>query len=169
MPNFWKGSMPSRNFFLDPKFFLDQEVFLTQKKISDLKFFSEQNFFRNINFFRPKNFFGPEIFWTRCFLEPKFFRPKIFFRLNIFCRPKMNFMKDDLWREKTELLNLRLSKLARAKIFTLTGVWHLRPSLVISIFDHRYNQIFNQYLENICNSGQYLRNIREIFIHYLDN
>ena len=28
----------------------------------------------------------------------------------------MNFMKDDLWREKTELLNLRLSKLARAKV-----------------------------------------------------
>ena len=28
----------------------------------------------------------------------------------------MNFMKDDLWREKTELMNLRLSKLARAKV-----------------------------------------------------
>ena len=25
-------------------------------------------------------------------------------------------MKDDLWREKTELLNLRLPKLARAKV-----------------------------------------------------
>ena len=62
-------------------------------------FFWSQNFFLNQNIFRNQNFF----------------RPKIFCRLNIFCRPKMNFMKDDLWREKTELLNMRLSKLARAK------------------------------------------------------
>jgi len=29
---------------------------------------------------------------------------------------KMNFMKANLWREKTELLNLRLFKLARANV-----------------------------------------------------
>ena len=28
----------------------------------------------------------------------------------------MNFNEKDVWREKTELLNLKLSKLARAKV-----------------------------------------------------
>ena len=28
----------------------------------------------------------------------------------------MNFNENDVWREKTELLNLKLSKLARAKV-----------------------------------------------------
>ena len=41
---------------------------------------------------------------TEIFKDPKFFLPK------------MNFNATDLWREKRELLNLRLSKLARAKV-----------------------------------------------------
>ena len=44
------------------------------------------------------------------FCDPKFFGPKDFLDSKNFLDPK------DLWREKTELLNLRLSKLARAKI-----------------------------------------------------
>ena len=31
----------------------------------------------------------------------------------------MNFNENDLWREKTELLYLRLSKLARAKVLLI--------------------------------------------------
>ena len=47
-----------------------------------------QNFFQALNFFRPEFFF-----WS-----------------------KMNFYENDLCREKTEILKLRLSKLASAKI-----------------------------------------------------
>ena len=50
----------------------------------------------NLKFFSdPKSFSCPKFFW-----EPKFFQTQKFFRLFIFFRPKMNFMKDDLWREK---------------------------------------------------------------------
>ena len=55
-------------------------------------------------------FVGPKFF-----SEPKSFSDsKSFFGL-IFFRPKLNFNENDVWREKTDLLNLKLSKLARAK------------------------------------------------------
>ena len=56
-------------------------------------------------------FFGPKNFAA----HKKDFKPKIFSDLKFFPDPKGTSMKEDLWREKTELLNLRLSKLARAK------------------------------------------------------
>ena len=39
-----------------------------------------------------------------------------------FFSDQMNLNENDLWSDETELLNLSLSKLARAKGFTLTGV-----------------------------------------------
>ena len=53
----------------------------------------------DLKFVRPKIFSDPK------FLCPKLFRPK-----------KFSDPKFFLWRDKTELLNLRLSKLPNAKV-----------------------------------------------------
>ena len=78
-----------------------------------------QTFFRTKDIFRLKMSWGPKFILNPNFLKgPIFFRTEIFFRPAIFFRPK-NFldsnwtsMKDDLWREKRELLSMRLSKLS---------------------------------------------------------
>ena len=66
-------------------------------------------------------------YFRQHFFAPNFFRPKFFLDLNFF--PDQNFFstqkiflthffqtQNDVWREKTKLLNFKLSKLARAKV-----------------------------------------------------
>ena len=105
----------------------------------------QQNKFWTHNFLDP-NFFKPQIFFvTKFLLDPNFFRtqhffldPKFFQTQNFFW-PKMNFNENDLWRKKTELLYLRLSKLARAKVLfklefdTEDHIWFQMTSWMISI------------------------------------
>ena len=88
-----------------PKIIFGAKTLFGPKIILDSKFFRA---------LRPKFFFGPNIF----FLDRKFCQTKKMFQTdqNIFLNPKLPSMKDDLWREKTELLNLSLSKMARAKV-----------------------------------------------------
>ena len=95
---FWEFFF-GQNFFGDQKYFQDENFFGT-------KFFLGPKFFLNQNYFRTKIFF-----W-----DPNFFSDTTFFACpNIFWL-KMNFKKYNLCRQKTELLNLRLTKLARAKV-----------------------------------------------------
>ena len=42
--------------------------------------------------------------------------PKKYFRHNFISNPKVMSIKKDLWRGKTDLLNLRLCKVTRAKV-----------------------------------------------------
>ena len=62
--------------------------------VSDSKILLEPNILWNQNFF-----FGPNIFLFKTFFWPK-----------------ISFNKNYLWRDKTERLNLRLSKLPSAKV-----------------------------------------------------
>ena len=68
-------------------------------------FSSDQIFFRTHNLLRPTKISGHKIFFS----PQNYFQTLNFFRLNIFLDPKWTSMKDNLWMEKTELLNLRLS------------------------------------------------------------
>ena len=82
------------------------------------------------NFFGPKTFLLNKISWTKHFFQtpkissgPKsfpytqnYFKIQTFFwDPKIILDPKWASMKDDIWSEETELLNLRLSKLARPR------------------------------------------------------
>ena len=97
--------------FFGPKFFSDSN-FLDPKFFADINFFFRpKNFSGPKNLFRPQNLFGPNIFFRPNF----FFRPKTF-QTQHFIGPKMNFNENDLWGNKTGLLNLRLSKLPSSKI-----------------------------------------------------
>ena len=77
----------------------------------DPKFHPSKKNFGPKMFFRLKDFLGPTFF-----LEPKFFLTHIFFQTQNFVSPKMNFNENDLWKDKTELLNLKLSKLPSVKV-----------------------------------------------------
>ena len=58
-----------------------------------------------INIFGAQNFFGPTLLWVQNSIGPK-----------LFSGPKINSNDNDLWSEKTKLLDLRLSKLAKEKV-----------------------------------------------------
>ena len=73
---------------LDPQFFLDPIFFWNKQFFFNQNIFLTRHFFQTQNFFQTKNFFSP----------------------------KTNFNENDLWRDKTELLNLRLSKLPSLKV-----------------------------------------------------
>ena len=81
------------------------------KKISDKKILRTKNVFWTQN-----------SFWIEIFLNQQFFWTKIFFSDPTFCSdpkffwPKMNFNENDFWRDNTEFLNLRLSKLPSTKV-----------------------------------------------------
>ena len=97
--------------------------------------FGPEFFYKNLfwpTFILTKNYFWTKKFWDPKFLRPKFFRLQIFWNLNFlgpkfFSEPKfflgpkffltqMNFNENDLLRDKTELLNLRLSKLPTTEV-----------------------------------------------------
>ena len=65
------------------------------------KNFLDLLFFEDLIFFQTQNFSD-----LRFFSDTNFFQTQ----------NELQCMKDDLWSEKTELLNLRLSKLARANV-----------------------------------------------------
>ena len=67
--------------------------------------FLRPKFLSNQNLFRPKFFLGLNFFWTKIFYWPKIIFGLIFFQT-----------QNDVWREKTKLLNFKLSKLARPKV-----------------------------------------------------
>ena len=112
------------NYFLSKNFFL---VFLKFRifrmyKVSRLRDTImetqiQKNFGSKI-FFRPKNFFKPTFFQTHIFFDLNFFPDQNFFLT------KNNFWthffqtQNNVWREKTKLLNFKLSKLAKGKGFT---------------------------------------------------
>ena len=81
------------------------------------------NFFWTQNLFYPKKFLDQIFFWCsnfffhlKIFLGTQiFFRPTFFQTQNFFW-PKINFIENDLWRDKTELLSLRLSKQPSTKV-----------------------------------------------------
>ena len=75
---------------------LDPKIFQTQIFFGP-KIFLDPKIFWTHNFFGPKFFFGPKIF-----LDPKLFQAQIFFQT-----------QSDVLREKTKLLNFKLSKLAK--------------------------------------------------------
>ena len=101
-------------FFSDSKFFYTQNFCVNQNSFWIQNFFKTQNSTKYFSW--TQNFFGTQIFWTsNIFQAQSFFRPNIFADPNFFW-PKMNFNENDLWRDKTELLNLRLSKRPSAKV-----------------------------------------------------
>jgi len=95
---------------------------MSQEEQEQQKFWT-QNFFRLKFFFRPnflnqKFFQTPNLFYLNFFRIKNFFLPKIifgpiFFRPNIFSE---SFSENNVWREKTKLPNVKLSKLTRAKV-----------------------------------------------------
>ena len=138
---------------LDPNFFWTNTFwpnFFGPKIFLDPKFFWTKNFFWTHNFFNPKFFLNPnfflnqQFFWTIFFsLTQHVFQTKIFFLTQNFFWPKMNFNENDLWRNNTELLNLRLCKLPITKVYLnwsltlktkscFTSTWY---EFGISLFD----------------------------------
>ena len=111
--------------FLDPKFFFDylffqqsflfQQIFFWQNMVPVQKFLGHK-FFRTIFFSDPKSFSSPI-----CFSDPKLFSDlkiswlKRTFNENVYL-VYLRRLQLYSWVQKTELLNLRLSKLARAKV-----------------------------------------------------
>ena len=111
-----------RHNFFSPRTFFEPNIFLHQHFFFRLKIFWGPNFF-DPQFFCLQNFVGPIIFSDQnffltqhFFLFLKFAQTQNLFRPNIFSDPKLISMKDDLQSEKTELLNLRLWKLAKANV-----------------------------------------------------
>ena len=74
MPNFWKGSRPSRKFLGLVENFFGPKIFLDPKNFFDQKFF-----------FWPKKFVF-KIFLPRSFSTKYFFRQRIFSTKRNFCR-----------------------------------------------------------------------------------
>ena len=74
----------------------------------------------------------------------------------------MNFMKDDLWREKTELLNLRLCKVTRAKVL-LEPDFDTEDQVLFGFVLVHMAYIVTQLENNV--SVRYLR-LPEMFIQY---
>ena len=70
-----------------------------------------QNFVQTQKFFFTKNFVQ-----TQIFVSPKKFQTWNFSQTQNFFWHKMNFNENDLWRDKTKLLNLRFSTLHSAKV-----------------------------------------------------
>ena len=106
------SSVPKLNqtFFL-PNIFLGPKMFSVKKKFRTKLFITDHTFFS-----------GSKCFWT-----------KHFFTLKIFFSPKMNLNGNNLSREKTELLNLKFSKLARQG-----QRFYFNRSLTLKTKSHRY-------------------------------
>ena len=96
--------------FFYPKYFGGQNFFGPNIFFWIQHFFGPNIFFRSNIVFRPNIFLDTQFFFgAKSFLEPKFFLDPQFFWTQ-------NQPGNDLWRDKTELLNLRLSKRPSAKV-----------------------------------------------------
>ena len=89
-------------------------------------------------FLDPKFFSDPKFFWTQNFVRSqKFLDPKFFQTQNFFL-PKINFNENDLLRDKTEVLNLRLSKLPSANVLLKLEFDTEDQVLLVMLFDFQW-------------------------------
>ena len=102
-PNFFWTKI----FFRPKIYFWTQNFSQTKKVFMDQIFFSDPNFFFGLkHFFESKISFAPKNFKDFKFFETQYLKKN--WTQNFFS-PVMNFNECDVWREKTKLLNLRLS------------------------------------------------------------
>ena len=111
-PNLFGPKFLTQNFFR-PKIISGPTFFLIQKFVWPQNFFQTQNFFPTQKFVQTQNFFKPKFF-----CGPKFFsRPKFLSDPNNFWTHFYFQTQNDVWREKTKLLNFKLSNnWQRAKV-----------------------------------------------------